>query len=160
MTPPQKTVASETSYNDSGRLPPLEHRPFLDPSRLAPEDAFFAHSPPRWQQERTVNGTTDTHTLKSDVARAGLGTRRRRDKDRGRSGSRRRKGAWKKILWIKQSCKSTPFPQAITAILQNLTDSMQTQIIIPTLLRSYHNFNETPVCSLTTSGPWSPILQL
>ena len=122
MIPPQKTVASETIYSDSSRLPPLDHRPFSDPSRLAPEDAFFAHSPPRWQQERTVNGKTDAHTLKADVARAGIGTRRRHDKDRGRSGSRRRKGVWKKILWIKQSCKSTAFLQATTAILRTDPD--------------------------------------
>ncbi|KAK0661536.1 Phosphatidylinositol N-acetylglucosaminyltransferase GPI2 subunit [Lasiodiplodia hormozganensis] len=29
--------------------------------------------------------------------------RRKRERERGRSGSRRRKGAWKKLLWVKQS---------------------------------------------------------
>jgi phosphatidylinositol glycan class C protein len=43
-----------------------------DPSRLAPEDAFYA----------------------------------KRLKDGARNSNRRRKGAWKKLLWVKQSCKS------------------------------------------------------
>lgn len=45
-----------------------------DPSRLAPEDAFYA----------------------------------KRLKDGARNSSRKRKGAWKKLLWVKQSCMSPP----------------------------------------------------
>ena len=39
------------------------------------------------------------------TATAGLSeARKRREQRRGRSGSRRRKGTWKKLLWVKQSC--------------------------------------------------------
>ena len=73
--------------------------PFNDPSRLAPEDAWSAHSPPRRQRDaetytRPINGTADAEALNSL-------SRKRRDKDRGRSGSRRGKGVWKKLLWVK-----------------------------------------------------------
>ncbi|GME65435.1 GPI2-domain-containing protein [Neofusicoccum parvum] len=35
--------------------------------------------------------------------------RKQRERDRGRSGSRRRgKGAWKKLLWVKQACECDP----------------------------------------------------
>lgn len=37
-------------------------------------------------------------------ARLGQTGGRRTEKDRGRSGSRRRKSEWKKLLWVKQSC--------------------------------------------------------
>ncbi|KAK4539352.1 hypothetical protein LTR36_011009 [Oleoguttula mirabilis] len=71
-------------------------------SHLRPEDAIPANSPPRKVQRKssplgrsdTVTAATATHT--SDA-------RARKDQRRGRSGSRRRKGTWKKLLWVKQS---------------------------------------------------------
>ncbi|MCJ1285914.1 hypothetical protein MMC26_005256 [Xylographa opegraphella] len=95
--------------NDVANIrPQLDHRPFSDPSRLAPEDAFFAHSPPRRQRDVSLNGVIDTAALKerSGSSREGVSARRRREKERGRSGSRRRKGTWKKLLWVKQNCMS------------------------------------------------------
>ena len=83
-----------------------------DPNRLAPEDAFLAHSPPRRLRQSNIadgpaalNGLTAKDLHKGGLIRAVNGTHRRKDKDRGRSGSRRRKGVWKKLLWVKQSCK-------------------------------------------------------
>lgn len=83
--------------------PPLEHRPFTDPNRLAPEDAFFAHSPPRRREEPHRRPTPTTSAADHHTFRGPSG-RRHIDKERGRSGSRRRKGEWKKLLWVKQSC--------------------------------------------------------
>ncbi|KZF20447.1 GPI2-domain-containing protein [Xylona heveae TC161] len=97
--------------------PALLHRTTSsDPNRLAPEDAFFAHSPPRrrQQQQQLVDATQAPKQLVSQglsngssstsaAAAAALVASRVRAKERGRSGSRRRKGAWKKLLWVKQS---------------------------------------------------------
>ncbi|KAI9715852.1 MAG: hypothetical protein M1812_005672 [Candelaria pacifica] len=87
-----------------------------DPNRLAPEDAFFAHSPPRRRRPvEEIGSASDTHDGHKDAAvngpqdRTARGNRRRRDRERGRSGSRRRKGVWKKILWVKQ-----PYPDNYT----------------------------------------------
>ncbi|MCJ1293305.1 hypothetical protein MMC34_004859 [Xylographa carneopallida] len=85
--------------------PQLDHRPFSDPNRLAPEDAFFAHSPPRRHREISLDGVSATTVVgeRLGASRGGVSARRRREKERGRSGSRRRKGTWKKLLWVKQN---------------------------------------------------------
>jgi hypothetical protein len=74
-----------------------------DPSRLAPEDAFYALSPPRRGRAPSPLGLG----ANGSTGRSGE-ARRKRNKERGRSGSRRRKGAWKKLLWVKQSCMCFP----------------------------------------------------
>ncbi|KAF2089874.1 phosphatidylinositol N-acetylglucosaminyltransferase, partial [Saccharata proteae CBS 121410] len=80
-----------------------------DPSRLAPEDAFYAHSPPRRRQQHSPPGVAELTAEAEDTVDAagrilsGIETRRKRERERGRSGSRRRKGAWKKLLWVKQA---------------------------------------------------------
>jgi phosphatidylinositol N-acetylglucosaminyltransferase subunit C len=61
-----------------------------DHTRLAPEDAFSAHSPPR--RGFDAGGVPD----RSRRMRLGAET--------SRSRSRRRKRTWKKLLWVKQSC--------------------------------------------------------
>ena len=77
-----------------------------DQSYLRPEDAFYAHSPPRrpsrQHSHNEPNGAVTT-AVSGD-------SRMRRDKRRNRSSSRRRrsgntvpKGQWKKLLWVKQS---------------------------------------------------------
>ena len=83
-----------------------------DPSRLAPEDAFYACPPPRRQGEKEAyakvnGGHADTDPIPNGV-RSGGNIRRKKDKERGRSGSRRGNGVWKKLLWVKQSCMSDP----------------------------------------------------
>lgn len=70
----------------------------LDPSRLAPEDAIYAQSPPRRGRPPSPLGL-GANGLKPRGGEA----RRKRNKERGRSSSRRRKGGWKKLLWVKQS---------------------------------------------------------
>ncbi|MCJ1404555.1 hypothetical protein MMC11_007781 [Xylographa trunciseda] len=92
-------------HNAVNITPQFEHRPFSDPSRLAPEDAFFANSPPRRHRETSIDEATDVALVEglSVSSRVGTSARRRREKERGRSGSRRRKGTWKKLLWVKQN---------------------------------------------------------
>ena len=104
MTPPFNSSKSTSTdiRNPFATAPPLEHRPFSDPNRLAPEDAF-AHSPPRQQCDRMGNGSIDGSIANGDlaVARAGGVPRVKREKERGRSGSRKNKLGWKKLLWVK-----------------------------------------------------------
>ncbi|KAH9816991.1 phosphatidylinositol N-acetylglucosaminyltransferase GPI2 subunit-like [Teratosphaeria destructans] len=64
---------------------------YTNGSFLRPEDAIY--SPPR--RTNTSNATTTTTN--------GIAHKSRHDKQRGRSRSRRRKGTWKKLLWVKQS---------------------------------------------------------
>lgn len=93
--------ADTTSIQDIHINPPVvPSKPYADSSRLAPDNLFIAHSPPRLHAEanttsRTVNGVSTASSSNHD-------RRRKRDKDRGRSGSRRGKGEWKKLLWVKQ----------------------------------------------------------
>lgn len=106
--PSSMTTSKLAGPPSSSRLglnhrPSIEHRPFTDPNRLAPEDAFFAHSPPRRREEPYRRPTATFSTVDHTTIR-GPSSRRHIDKERGRSGSRRRKGEWKKLLWVKQSC--------------------------------------------------------
>ncbi len=108
MTPTQPSAASPNLHYGADKKPPIPHRPFSDPNHLAPEDAFYANSPPRRQLPVDRYGTLDSISNVTDgpSIRPAGSTRRRRGKDRGRSGSRRGKGVWKKLLWVKQKdCK-------------------------------------------------------
>lgn len=79
---------------------------------LRPEDAFYAHSPPR--KPTALSSSRDDTTNGTPL----LGARQRREKRRGRSSSRRRRSekdstnnngggvkahTWQKLLWVKQS---------------------------------------------------------
>ncbi len=104
MTPTQPSAASPNLQYSADEKPPIPHRPFSDPNRLAPEDAFYAHSPPKRQLPIDRYGALDSASslIDSLSIRPAGSTRRRRGKDRGRSGSRRGRGVWKKLLWVKQ----------------------------------------------------------
>ncbi|KAI9806792.1 MAG: hypothetical protein M1826_004646 [Phylliscum demangeonii] len=73
-----------------------QHHPPSDPSRLAPEAAVppRAHSPPR---RPTLRRSAESVPVALHGAAAATASGRR-----GRSGHRR-KAAWKKLLWVKQS---------------------------------------------------------
>lgn len=108
--------APPTSTIRTGPLPPLTRSTTLpanvrsvatDRSLLTPEDAIYQGSPPRKQSSAVNKLQKDlrmTNGVNGDAARL---PRRGRHKDRNRSGSRRRKGTWKKLLWVKQSCKDS-----------------------------------------------------
>lgn len=103
MTPTQPLPASSNINYGSLKKPPVPHRPFSDPNHLAPEDAFYAYSPPRQRQgEQYLSLDAGSTSVDSTSTGIGASTRRRRGKDRGRSASRRGKGVWKKLLWVKQ----------------------------------------------------------
>lgn len=98
--PPASSTLTVSQKTSSRQL--LQHRPTTsDPSRLAPEDAFYAHSPPRRARQHSPLGLGASD---GSSVRALTDPRRKRDKERGRSGSRRKKGQWKKLLWFKQPC--------------------------------------------------------
>jgi phosphatidylinositol glycan class C protein len=111
MVPNQALLTSNTII---GPLPPLTRSTTLpatvrsvatDRSLLTPEDAIYQGSPPRKQSAAVNKLQKDmlmTNGANGDAARL---PRRGRNKGRNRSGSRMRKGTWKKLLWVKQSCK-------------------------------------------------------
>lgn len=124
-------VPVETHPNRAGLKPPPPQRPPPDPSRLAPEDAYHAHSPPRLRSQldnhaanlRLVNGPVATPAavaaLRPPPAVPGTEPLKEKQRSRGSSRRRKRKGAWKKLLWVKQSCmmprafaRSTSFKHA------------------------------------------------
>ncbi|KKK24474.1 phosphatidylinositol:UDP-GlcNAc transferase PIG-C [Aspergillus ochraceoroseus] len=106
-------VPVETHPNRTGGLkPPSEHRVLPDPTRLAPEDAYYSSSLLR---NRPVNYDESILTLSGNAASAASvaalrpppavpgAARKEIRKVQGIGGRRRRKGAWKKLLWVKQS---------------------------------------------------------
>ena len=118
-TAPSSSSSSASTSASSSR-PQLYHRKTApDPSRLAPEDALTFS-----QIRLAARGVEEYHrpvTENGGVATAaGLGARvtaattappdarRKREKaaldGNGGGGSRRRR-VWKKLLWVKQSCK-------------------------------------------------------
>lgn len=107
---------------------PSEQRALPDPNRLAPEDAYYAPSllKARAAAAAKANRDDSLRTLKGNGNSAAVTTLRplsavpkpEAEKDvrsvRGTSRRRRRrKGAWKKLLWVKQSC-----------MFRNLADSV------------------------------------
>jgi len=82
-----------------GSTQSLKHKP-LDRSRLAPEDAIYPHSPSHRERRASPLGLGANGSVVP-----GGEVKRSRNRSRGRSGSRRRNRAWKKLLWVKQSCK-------------------------------------------------------
>lgn len=109
--PSRHSNGPTSTHKHSSSLSNPRAKHHSDPNRLAPEDAFYAHSPPRRQRPFVANGASTgldsavvKDTLHGALLRGVNGTTHgRREKDRGRSGSRRRKGQWKKLLWVKQS---------------------------------------------------------
>ncbi|KAL4873592.1 hypothetical protein BDV12DRAFT_160321 [Aspergillus spectabilis] len=109
-------VPVETHPNRTGGLkPPPEHRILPDPTRLAPEDAYFSPSLLRNRPNAsnyedpirppTGNAVTaaSAAALRPPPAVPGAAARKENRKLRGTGGRRRRKGAWKKLLWVKQT---------------------------------------------------------
>lgn len=109
-------VPVETHPNRAGLKPPPPQRHPPDPSRLAPEDAYYAHSPPRLRPQldnhaanlRLLNGPVATPAavaaLRPPPAVPKTEPLKEKQRSRGSSRRRKRKGAWKKLLWVKQSC--------------------------------------------------------
>lgn len=87
-----------------GPKSPEDEQALPDPNRLAPEDAYFAPALSRVRSEpanyedslRALNGDNAPHTDSATALRKKLSGAPRR---------RKRKGAWKKLLWVKQSCR-------------------------------------------------------
>lgn len=106
MTTYQAISTSLETFNGSNAPSSWQRLPSTDPSRLAPEDAFYAHSPPRRRRDQEAHARVNGEYIDADSTsgKTGVNLRGRRDKDRGRSGSRKDNGVWKKLLWVKQSC--------------------------------------------------------
>lgn len=120
MPPPPSTLSpiptpipvDAYSYRVSASKSPEERIP--DPDRLAPEDAYFATSLTRARtapvsyvdnlSSLSSDGTAVT-TLQHPRGPLAADPGRKDMRKLGGAGSRRRrKGAWKKLLWVKQSC--------------------------------------------------------
>lgn len=103
LHPLTNSNAIDAHPNRDGSKSPEHERPLPDPDRLAPEDAYFApalsrvrSAPANYEESlRSLNGENASHIGSAAALRKKLsGTPRRR----------KRKGAWKKLLWVKQSC--------------------------------------------------------
>lgn len=105
-------VPVETHPNRAGGS--KQQRALPDPNRLAPEDAYYGSPPTR---SRTAPNEYDesleplSGNVPTPAAVAALRPPHAvpsADKDarkvRGAGRRRKRKGAWKKLLWVKQSC--------------------------------------------------------
>ncbi|KAJ5154624.1 Phosphatidylinositol N-acetylglucosaminyltransferase [Penicillium coprophilum] len=100
-SPPPIPVDTHPNRAPGSKSPEVE-RSLPDPNRLAPEDAYFppslsrARSVPTNYEEtlRSLNGDNGAHIGSAAALRKKLGGAPRR---------RKRKGAWKKLLWVKQS---------------------------------------------------------
>ena len=105
------TLSSRASSIPSDQRHLGRHSDHHTSSHLHPEDAFSYQSPPRhYPRSSSPLGRSDT--IKPSSGSRSDARKRSRDHGRsGRSGSRRRnpessvngKGAWKKLLWVKQS---------------------------------------------------------
>jgi hypothetical protein len=118
---------------------------------LAPEDAIYQVSPPRKLPNAAEKILNDLRMTNGDSLKL---HRRARHKDGHRTSSRRRKGAWKKLLWVKQSCA---LPLQSTA--WQLLIPRQIRTTTPIKIPSSNTSNEILVSNLTTSGPSSRIPQ-
>lgn len=111
---PPFPVETETHHPESpGKQQQQQQRrrPPPDPSRLAPEDAYFASSLKARAATATADYDGSLRTLKGNQGTTAVAALRLPNSDasgskvRGASRRRRqRKGAWKKLLWVKQSC--------------------------------------------------------
>ncbi|KAF7587759.1 hypothetical protein BBP40_006804 [Aspergillus hancockii] len=89
-------------YRAVGSKPPGQQRTLPDPTRLAPEDAYYS---PALLRTRTAPASYDEtlRELNGSTGTAASMAALRPRKLRGTSRRRKRKGAWKKLLWVKQS---------------------------------------------------------
>ncbi|KAI6818430.1 hypothetical protein KC340_g14146 [Hortaea werneckii] len=93
-------VATSRSSRASSVQPVDPHAHAREHSHLHPRDAISAGSPPpQGPRGSSPLGRSDTVTTATQHESRG----KRRDKRRGRSGNRRGKTPWKKLLWVKQN---------------------------------------------------------
>lgn len=106
--PPPVPVETHPNRAVGFKPSPDQQRALPDPTRLAPEDAYYSHGLSR---TRTAPNTYDDplQPLNGSAGTAASVAALRSPpavpprKVRGTSRRRRRKGAWKKLLWVKQS---------------------------------------------------------
>lgn len=132
MPPPSSTLSSipppipvdTYPYRAPGSKSPEERIP--DPDRLAPEDAYFApslarsrHAPINYEEGLSSLSSDGTAVASLQPPRGVLGADPNRKDMRklgGAGGRRRRKGAWKKLLWVKQSCTEYDPAQVLSRV--------------------------------------------
>lgn len=118
--PPPVPVA--THPNRGAFKPPTALRPLPEPSRLGPSDAYYAQAPPRLRPLTenklfTLNASAAANAAAAALRPAvaslrpppAIPTAALNEKKKKRSISRKQRGppVWKKLLWVKQACKST-----------------------------------------------------
>ncbi|KKA22939.1 Phosphatidylinositol:UDP-GlcNAc transferase PIG-C [Rasamsonia emersonii CBS 393.64] len=120
-------VPVETHPNRAGGLkPPPQQRVPPDPTRLAPEHAYYANSPPRvWSEtdNQSVHLRPIDNVVSTPAAVAALrpppavpGTEPKKSEARKARGSgrrKKRKGQWKKLLWVRQSLQGRVSPVSV-----------------------------------------------
>jgi phosphatidylinositol N-acetylglucosaminyltransferase subunit C len=89
----------------------------VDTNHLAPEDAFYAASPPRRLSTYALNESRNGNGSSNDFGAIGRRHLHREGPSRSRSRPRRKR-RWKKLLWVKQSYPDNYTDQA--TFLENL----------------------------------------
>jgi hypothetical protein len=136
-----------------GSKSPEPERSLPDPNRLAPEDAYFAPSlsrvrsaPANYEDNlRSLNGENGAHLSSAAALRKKLGGSGRR---------RKRKGAWKKLLWVKQSCRSMGIFGRLIIWSFDADGLLQTRTTIPIPKHFSTTYNATPGYAHMISGLW------
>ena len=117
-------------YRAVGPYAPAHQRALPDPTRLAPEDAYYSQSLTRTRSAGDGDGDGDYDDSVGVLNGAAAALRPlpaaapgRKDPRKARGTSRRRrKGAWKKLLWVKQSCRSFFSPLHLLTVLRGLSE--------------------------------------
>ena len=159
MTPFQHTVASPIIHYSTANKPPIPQRPFTtDPNLLSPDAAFYAHPAPPHEQPQQVENYA--HELEDTVdgdtpSLRGGGRSRKRAREGRRSRSRRGKGVWRKLLWVKQKECELHTPEMEYRDTDNDDDDFpKTRIITPIPQHSCLISNAIRDYAHTTFGPW------
>lgn len=158
MTPAERSPAPVIHYDVSNK-PPVPQRPYTNPNLLSP-DAIHSQFPPRIPPpppEPEHFSQEDRDIVEGDTLSLGRSSRsrRRRRRDAGRSGTRRGKGVWKKLLWVKQRDCEDNISHTISLI--SVLNVIQIRTITRIRLHSSLTSSATLVFDPTTSGPWSRI---
>ena len=154
MAPPSGLHQSAIPSDFEAPFPPLvrsstvpaslkSHR--IDPSHLAPEDAYSPVSPPR----RSAVFENGSHGFGNEMR----SRHARRSKDNSRSRSRRRgkRKRFQKLLWVKQSCRI--YPAGLKSYANAYTERpIQTPTTTPIKPPSSRTSNATRASSRTIFG--------
>lgn len=119
----------------------------------------LGHNPSVREDARTAPSSKDKVNARGLVTNAAsmlhVPSTRNRERRRNLSKSRR-KGVWKKLLWVRQSCKKLGLVHQMPTSVPDIVDQIRT--IIQMRKPSSTTSNGIHACNLMSSGHWSQTL--